>query len=343
MSNSTGKALVSNILHYGTWHNADDVKPAEGQKVVIRMVDPDINHAITSNEKEILLDEDQKVAVFARDYDDKSNGVWIIQPPHLKYDFSRLSKRDKINDGVKVTHWREATETELTGWNNRLDPFNKYQQMIIKIDPEFEEGMYRSFVLSSHLLSQESRRYKAYAERCKNEGKTDNYEYALNESDNFNKMANAMMDLQCCIDHGKCFINGEFVKYNVDSESIVDEIMRVEETIKGYDISGSSINDTIAAALESLHNTISSIISLDDGKKTSKYLIVHSDQYYIRLDNGDEIDMTKSTHELYQMSISRIYTLINNILPKERINGSIVSDIISEIIDNGLCAETCNR
>lgn len=342
------KTIVSNILHRGSWHNVNDTKPAEGQKVVIRFVDPEFIEA--ESETEILLREDLKVAEFVRDYNDKEQGEWVIQPPYLKYDFSPLSNREKINKEAHVTHWREASEEELDNWLHRLDPINKYNHLVIEVDPEFEEGVYRSLVWGCNMLAKSSNRYKALAKQTNDKEEA---EKIANRAEDLSKMANALMDLQTCFDHGKGFINGEFVKIDRGDAptDICEDITKLEERIKSGICDINDVNHLL-----SLQAVVNSAIydiykkHYGDLKNISVFLeydnthTLVSEKLRIKLPDGVELDVSTPIKDILKMSSVEIADMVNTVLndyvdasncnEKLLFHETFRDDVIDEIICN---------
>lgn len=139
------KIIVSNILHEPRdWKNANEVKPEAGQLVVIRMMNPTIIYA--ENEKEIYPSEDMKIGEFIRNATDPSTGVWVIAPPHPRFDYSPLSDKERLNDETLVTHWAIPEEGELEGWRTRFDQTNLYKKLNIEVDDDHLELVYRALV-----------------------------------------------------------------------------------------------------------------------------------------------------------------------------------------------------
>jgi hypothetical protein len=52
---------------------------------------------------------------------------WKVAPPHPVFDFSSLSKEDKIIDDAEVTHWALPEEGEVERWEKRWNPSDLYK------------------------------------------------------------------------------------------------------------------------------------------------------------------------------------------------------------------------
>lgn len=139
------KKLVSQILtEKREWHDASKEKPTPNTQVVVRMVHPGI--IWVENDEEILLAEDQKIATFVRTYDDPNQGSWAISPPYPLYDYSPCSNKDRLLDGVIVTHWAIPEEGEIEGYNTRFDQINLFKKLNLEVDEEHKEDVYRALL-----------------------------------------------------------------------------------------------------------------------------------------------------------------------------------------------------
>lgn len=145
MDANTNKKVVSNILlEKRKWIDVKDAVPSPGQLVVVRLLNTKIIYGETDTE--IYPAEDIKVANYAKDYNNPEIGHWHIAAPYPKYDFSPLTSKDKLLDGTVVTHWAELEKGELEGWNTRFDPAFVYKKLILQVDEDHEEDVYRALM-----------------------------------------------------------------------------------------------------------------------------------------------------------------------------------------------------
>lgn len=120
--------------------------PEIGKQVVIRLYTKDM--VFGEDKENIYVAEDIKVGTW-----DGEN--WTISDPQPKYDYSPLSNKNKLNDGVSVTHWAEpVTEPdEIMGWNTRLDKITDIDMRIITEESR-EEDVYRALLFGAFALTQ---------------------------------------------------------------------------------------------------------------------------------------------------------------------------------------------
>lgn len=145
-TNRQDKQEIHNILNEKRdWHNVEETKPDEGQLVVIRIVNPD--RVAWEDDTRYYLLEDIMVA--------KLNGdTWMIEPPFHKYNYSPLTDRDVLKEGTIVTHWAVPDEDEVDNWHKRLECFNEYDELVLKVDPDHEEQVYRSLMWGAAFIEE---------------------------------------------------------------------------------------------------------------------------------------------------------------------------------------------
>lgn len=145
-NNRQDKQEIHNILNEKRdWQKVEDVKPDEGQLVVIRIVNPD--RIAWEDKTRYYLLEDIMVAQLKGD-------TWMIEPPFHKYNYSPLTDRGNLKDGTIVTHWAVPDESEVHNWKNRLEYFNEYDELVLKVDPEHEEQVYRSLMWGAAFIEE---------------------------------------------------------------------------------------------------------------------------------------------------------------------------------------------
>lgn len=178
VNNRQDKEELHNILNENRdWKNIEEVKPDEGQLVVIRIVNPD--RVAWEDETRYYLLEDIMVASMKGD-------TWQIEPPFHKYNYSPLTNRSELKEGTIVSHWAIPDEEEVDNWRKRLEKFNEYGELILKVDPEHEEQVYRSLMWGAAFIEEAYR------------GTTDE-----ESRDELQQFFRTLKDLQYTIDHNQ--------------------------------------------------------------------------------------------------------------------------------------------
>ncbi len=179
MEQQKKKKIVSNILlEKRDWKNAIVEKPEPGQQVVMRLVNPTM--ICGENDKEVYPYEDVKIGVFVRDYNDPTKGSWSVSPPYPLFDYSPLSTKDQLAEGTIVSHWAIPEEGEIEGWNTRFDQVNVFKHLILEVDDDHKEDVYRALLWGA-----------AFIQKCN-----------PNDAD-ATRLATILYDLQYVLDNGK--------------------------------------------------------------------------------------------------------------------------------------------
>lgn len=152
--NTTKKKKISKILNEDRgWHNVKDKLPPIDKPVVIRFINPKFVYYET--ETEIYLAEDYKIAQCLRDYNDPDNiekCSWNIIPPYPKFDYSPMSRKDKLLEGVIVTHWTEASDEDLLSWKSRFNIIDSYLTLKVEIDDDHAEVLYHTLMYANAMI-----------------------------------------------------------------------------------------------------------------------------------------------------------------------------------------------
>lgn len=211
------KEIVSNILREARpWRDATKVKPDPGQLVVIRITNPDIIYVET--ETEILPSEDMKIAKFNRNQDGV-NGIWVIEPPYPKFDYSPLSNKEQLYPGTMVTHWAVPEEGEIEGWKTRFNPSGIYKKLNIEVDDDHLELVYRALIWAS-----------AYIQK------------ANPDDPDAKRLASVLYDLQYVLDTGKPIelSDEEYEKQIAERKQLIEKMQeeRVNKAINELEREG---------------------------------------------------------------------------------------------------------
>lgn len=142
------KKEISNILtrtNYD-WFAVDEHVPENDNVVAIRIE----NRGDIVDESR--ADIEYAEAVYLARY---VGTEWKIEPPHLLYDLSTMTKEEKVSDNEKVhvTHWAEVSEDEIERWEHRLDILGDYGWMKFEVDGYEEEKVYKAITLASSIIS----------------------------------------------------------------------------------------------------------------------------------------------------------------------------------------------
>lgn len=228
----SNKTEVSMILQQQRdWHDASKELPDANEPVVFRFVNKGKVYA--EDDENIIYAEDIKVGRFASNYDDPSKGVWKIDPPFPKYDFSPLSKNDQLLEGSVVTHWAKVSDEELEGWKTRFDPIGEYHGLSIRVAPEEEELVYRALLRGANAIA---RMYNIGAADVKNDP----------QQREIYMMYAVLNDLQFCIDTNSHIVNGEQIPNfsPVDTQTLFDTKYLYNELCNRY---GDDVHEVIEA------------------------------------------------------------------------------------------------
>lgn len=172
------KQEIHNILNEKRfWKRVEDEKPDEGQLVVIRIVNPD--RVAWEDDNRYYLLEDIMVAQL-------KDGVWMIEGPFHKYNYSPLTDRANLKEGTVVSHWAVPDDGEVDNWHKRLEYFNKYDELVLKVDPEHEEQVYRSLMWGAAFIEE------VYSDATDKEHR-----------DELQQFFKTLKDLQYTIDHNQ--------------------------------------------------------------------------------------------------------------------------------------------
>ena len=144
-----GKNIISRILEEKRkWNHVSDSLPEEGQRVVIRMVHN--TSVFYEDETKVYPAEDMKIGRYVR-VDDGDN-YWAVDPPYPKFDYSPLSHKSRLAEGVTVTHWAVPEDGECDAWDNRYNITMPYKDLHISVDPDNEERVYRAIMWGASFL-----------------------------------------------------------------------------------------------------------------------------------------------------------------------------------------------
>jgi len=136
------KYVSSNILSDKSrdWIPFNETKPKLNTPILIRFTDE--STVLMESKTEIVYSEDLKIAMW--------DGIeFHIMAPYPKYDFSPLSNKEYLNDGVFVTHWSNINRKDLEGWQTRFNPINKYKHLELSVSREQEEEVYKALILAA--------------------------------------------------------------------------------------------------------------------------------------------------------------------------------------------------
>ena len=140
-----GKPRYSPVLaQEREWIPVKDQLPGDAQPVLIRLLHP--NDLSGEDEKYLFCLEDIMIGAHC-------DGNWYICPPFPKYDYSRLSNKQNINDGIEVTHWAVPKDTEIKGWDSRFDRIREYEKLVLEVDSKNEEDVYRALMWAGHFIA----------------------------------------------------------------------------------------------------------------------------------------------------------------------------------------------
>ena len=220
-SKSDNKKKISKLLNEDrNWHNVHDTLPNPDQIVFIRFTNP--HYIYYETDVEIYYAEDLKLAKCTRDYDDPDNiekCSWSIIPPYPKYDYSPLSKYDKINEGSVVTHWAEANDENIKDWNNRFNISDDYITLKFDIDDDHSELMYKALMFAMGYIGNA---------------------YVNNKSDELLAYHIVLQDLLNSMDKNIMIENGVEISKNTNYNPVEED----------------GFNDKVASELQEVINTI---------------------------------------------------------------------------------------
>jgi len=115
------------------WKDASRETPSSEKRVVARLY------------HEKSDQEDVKVATY-------QENQWSVSPPFPLFDYSPLSKKASLKDGVTVTHWRYPDTEELKFWDERFQPIGKYEHLSIEVDSSHAEDVYRALIWGASMI-----------------------------------------------------------------------------------------------------------------------------------------------------------------------------------------------
>ena len=140
-----GKPRYSQVLQQDrNWTRPSEKLPEENSPVVLRLM-----HSTElggEDESYLYPIEDIMVGYY-------SSGHWVIASPFPKYDYSRLSNKSVINENVEVTHWADLNEGELEGWKTRFNRIREYGKLVLEVDEDSEEDVYRALMWAGHFIA----------------------------------------------------------------------------------------------------------------------------------------------------------------------------------------------
>lgn len=145
------KIVISHLLEENRdWKVARNVKPEHNQRVVMRLFNPNI--IFDETDTEIYPAEDLKIGRFIQGLGDP-NGMWIVDPPFPRYDFSTLTNKESLKEGTVVTHWAIPSERELELWDRRFRQINLFKKLVLEVDEEHEEMVYKALTYGASFIN----------------------------------------------------------------------------------------------------------------------------------------------------------------------------------------------
>lgn len=194
------KKKISNVLKENReWFDINEKIPNQGERVIIRITND--KYIYGEDDNEIYYAEDIKVATFAKSYN-SDECRFIIDPPYPMFDYSPLSRKDRLLEGTVITHWAYPDEGELEGWDTRFDISHEYDKLRIEVDPEHAEDVYRAFMWGASFIAQ------ANAEEFK----------SAKPGEGIRRLHETLYDLLACMDKN-CYIeNGKMIPLNDKGE-----------------------------------------------------------------------------------------------------------------------------
>lgn len=148
------KKRISKLLDEDRgWHNIKDKLPDADKHVIIRMTNP--HYIYYETDVEIYYAEDLKIAKCVKDYNDPDNidkCTWSIIPPYPKFDYSPLSRYDRLLEGTVVTHWADVSDEDIESWNNRFNITDAYLTLRFDIDDDHAELMYKALMYGAGVI-----------------------------------------------------------------------------------------------------------------------------------------------------------------------------------------------
>lgn len=140
------KKVLSKVLLDGhEWFSTSEIdKVPRSEPLVVRLEHP---KTVIGEDKDVIMYmEDIKVAMLNKE------GEWRILPPHPLYDFSPLSSKDHVYDGVNVSHWRYPINNEVGEWAKRLMPINHYSKLVLEVDKDNERDVYIALIHAANAI-----------------------------------------------------------------------------------------------------------------------------------------------------------------------------------------------